>query len=58
MQSSSQGERRHDFVSQRKRMLQVLLNCIANRPILSNQRVFHRLFDGEASWVRYSRNPT
>jgi len=40
------------MISQRKRMLQVFLNRIAKHPILSNEHVFHRFLDGEASWVR------
>jgi hypothetical protein len=40
------------MISQRKRMLQAFLNRIAKHPILSNEHVFHRFLDGEASWVR------
>ena len=35
-----------------QRMLQAFLNRIAKHPILSNEHVFHRFLDGEASWVR------
>lgn len=45
------------MISQRKRMLQVFLNRISKHPILSNEHVFHRFLDGEASWVHYSPDP-
>lgn len=45
------------MISQRKRMLQAFLNRIAKHPILSNEHVFHRFLDGEASWVRRLPDP-
>lgn len=45
------------MISQRKRMLQAFLNRIAKHPIISNEHVFHRFLDGEASWVRRLLDP-
>lgn len=39
------------MISRRKRMLQTFLNRVSRHPILSNEHVFHRFLDGEASWV-------
>ena len=46
------------MISQRKRMLQAFLNRIARHPIISNEHVFHRFLDGEASWVRRPLDPS
>lgn len=39
------------MIASRKDMLQTFLVRFARHPILSNEYVSHRFFDGEVSWV-------
>ncbi|KAJ7576859.1 hypothetical protein C8J56DRAFT_971790 [Mycena floridula] len=45
------------MIASRKRMLQTFLNRLARHPILSNEHVFHRFLDGEASWNEVLNSP-